>query len=483
MEELVDKDFIVNVGPGATFTGSGNYNTSPQDIDDLFEKFKEKQVRKIALFFHGGLVGEQDGLAGAREISPAYMAAGAAPVCFVWETSVMEVISGKLYTISKTKLYKKILRNLLKSVSKRLSSDQITGRNYTGQGFSNEEIEEELSKPYPFNGYGDIPVHEGGRSANNLPGNSTLESQLRIEFTAAIASDYQFQQAISSTTVSTVDPLTNEVAGRGFLDSDFFITHLVRIAIRVIDRYLEKRDHDFYPTVVEEILREFYIAEIGAGIWKLMKDKAEDMWKSNEGRSGDDQFVGRYFLERLALYVKENQGTTVDLVGHSAGSIAICHLLRYTQELENVFKYRNIIFLAPACRADLFKKEIVDHQERFGKIRIFTMNDATECEDVMLEYVYTHSLLYLISGVLEDRGDSYDAYILGLERHIAFNAPYDVDDLEAVNKYLYMQDLQRVSFSKTIADTAEGMQTHAVKHGGFALEEKTLASIQYILRH
>jgi hypothetical protein len=482
MADLIDKDFIVNVGPGATFTGSGSYHTTPQDIDDLFNKFKEKEVRKIALFFHGGLVGEEDGLKRAREISPSLIAAGVSPICFVWETAVLEVISGKIYNISQTKLFNKTLKNLLKSISRRLPSDQITGRAYTGQGFSSVEIEAELSKPYPFETYGNIPVLEGGRSANDLPPNIVLEKQLLIEFTAAVTSDYQFQQAIATTPLSTMDPTTNEIAGRNFLDSGFFISHLVKIAIRVIDRYLERRDHDFYPTVVEEILREFYIADVGAGIWKLMKDKAEDMWKSNKGRNGDDRFVGRYFLERLTSYVNDNQGTTVDLIGHSAGSIAICHLLHYTQLVENPFKYRNIIFLAPACRTELFKKEIVDHQNRFEKIRIFTMSDVTECEDVMLEYVYTHSLLYLISGILEDRGDSYDAYILGMERHIAFKYPYNIADLEPINSYLYGAGQYRVSFSKTIDSTVEGMQTLAIKHGGFAMEGKTLASIQFILR-
>jgi hypothetical protein len=482
MTNFTDKDFIVNVGPGATFRESGVYHTDPADIDAIFKKFSDNQARKIALFFHGGLIGEEEGLEVARNVAPYLAEAGVTPVCFVWETSIMEVITGKITTISKTKLFKKIIRSLLNRISHKLPTDEITGRSYGGKGFSNQEIDLELSKPDPFSDFGSIPVVEGGRSANNLPPNTILENQLRAEFTAIISSDHEYQQAIATTKLSTTDPITNEIAGRGFLDTAFFISHLVKISLRVIDRYLEKRDHDFYPTVVEETLRELYVAEVGAGTWKLMKDKAEDMWRSNKGRVGEDQFVGRYFLEALAAYVNENPGTTVDLIGHSAGSIAICHLLHYTQDVGNPFKYRNIIFMAPACRVDLFKKEALDHQNRFEKIRIFTMSDITECKDIMIAYFYTHSLLYLISGILEDRGDSYDAYILGLERHIRYESPYDIEELNLVNSYLYTEGSDRLLFSETAIDALEGLQTRAVKHGGFYLEEFTKKSIQHLLR-
>jgi len=327
-----------------------------------------------------------------------------------------------------------------------------------------------------------MSVAEGGRSANNLPPHAILENQLRAEFTVIISADYEFQQAIRETQVSTIDSLTNEADGRSFMDSTFFITHLVKISFRVIDRFLEKRDHDFFPTIVEELLRELYLAEVGAGLWKLMKDKAQDMWRDNQGRTVEDQFVGRYFLERLSVYIKENPGTKVDLIGHSAGSIAICHLLQYTQDLNYTFKYRNIIFLAPACRVDLFKREISDQQDRFEKIRIFTMNNKTECEDIMIPYFYTHSLLYLISGILEDRGDSYDSYILGLQRHIAYEKPYNISELESINNYLYTSGFNRVSFSKTDSTVADELQTKAAKHGHFDEEEFTLKSIQYLLR-
>ena len=42
-----------------------------------------------------------------------------------------------------------------------------------------------------------------------------------------------------------------------------FLANLARIVIRVIRRYIRKREHGLLATTVEEILREFYVAEIG----------------------------------------------------------------------------------------------------------------------------------------------------------------------------------------------------------------------------
>ncbi|RLJ80227.1 alpha/beta hydrolase [Pedobacter alluvionis] len=483
MASINEKDFIINVGPGGTFQKSGKYQTVPEDIDRMFEKFQREDAGKIAVFFHGGLVDEANGVKAARNMYPVISEAGCSPVCFAWETGLVETIGNNLTKISETTLYNKLIKLILKRVTKKLGIISVVGRG--GQnGFTEEQIQVELMKQEPFADYNQPGT--AGRSGNistpeELAGREPfLEAELAQEFEADVAGDLELQLAIQKTQVTTME--TELVTGgRGVISFVGFVAHAVKIAYRIINRFIQKRDHGLFPTCVEEILREFYIAEIGAWVWKGMKDKADGMWESNEGRTGLNQLAGRYFLDKLAAYKKAKPLTKIHLIGHSAGSIAICHLLRHTSTINDSFRYNQLLFLAPACRADLFKKEAIDHLGRYDDLRIFTMTDDNECRDKMVPYFYTHSLLYLISGVLEDEGKSFDAHILGLQRNIGFADPYNVPELSAIHDYLYEDGAYRVSFSENLATTPAGMGTSALKHGDFDDDAATKNSITTIL--
>lgn len=481
MQNLIDKDFIVNVGPQSTFHPSGYYQTKPEDINHMFERFECEDTRKIALYFHGGLVNETSGLASARNISLPILDAGCQPVCFVWETGLFETIGTNLSKISETKLFHKLLKLLLKKVTEKLGFDSVLGRGVAGPGVTDEQIEFELAQPVPFAEYNQIDGNKGSRSAINIGAigarSFMLEQELNAEIAPLIVRDLEFQALLNANQLTA----TRGQQGRGLVTTANFVGHVVKIAYRIIMRFVKKRDHNLYPTVVEEILRELYVSELGAWVWKMMKDKANDMWSSNEGRQGLDQFPARYFLDKLADYKEKFPDTEISLIGHSAGSIVICHLLKCTAGLAKAFKYNHIILMAPACRIDLFVTEILNRPGSYTDIRIFTMSDEYECKDIMIPFFYTHSLLYLISGALEDEGESSDAYILGLERHIGYKLPYNIGELLASHDYLYLDGLNRVSFS-VYKGSVDGLGTAAEKHGDFDDDDATLKSVNYILR-
>ena len=484
MPPMNDKDYIINVGPQGTFQKSGKFQTVPEDIDRMFAAFEQQQVRKIGLYFHGGLVSEARGLASAKNVSPYITNAGAAPVCFVWETGLIETLSSNISKISETKLFNKLIRVLLKKITEKIGFDAPASRGIAGKGITDVEIDYELMQPDPFENYSRSSRAENARSAVNLSSlegrEMFIEADLNREFQAMIENDGEFVTAIQQTKLTT-DATGNSRGSRGIISVASFVTYVVKIAIRVISRFIRKRDHDLYPTIVEEILREFYIAELGAWVWKAMKDKAKDMWKSNDGRMGLNQYAGRYFLDKLAAYKQTHPDTRIHLIGHSAGSIVICHILESTATIPNRFAYDHIVFMAPACRIDLFSEQVVKNASRFNDLRIFTMSDTFECQDKLVPYFYTHSLLYLIAGILEDEGDSYDAYILGLERHITYLTPYDIDLLKDTHDYVYADGQKRFSFSVTNNGTESGLRTSSESHGGFDDDIPTLESIQYIL--
>ncbi|WEK34742.1 MAG: hypothetical protein P0Y53_19830 [Candidatus Pseudobacter hemicellulosilyticus] len=476
------REYIVNVGPQGTFRRSGNFQTSPEDIDQLFARFRQQQVEKIALYFHGGLVSERSGLGSAARVETYLRQAGAAPVCFVWETGLIETIAGNITKVAETKLFNKLLKLVIKKIIRQLGFDSPQARGIAGPGLSDEQIELELNQPDPFSEYNRSAGRENARTAVNaeqvnIP---VLEIELSQEVELTVVSDPEFAALLRDTAMPAA--AGNNAVGRGPISIAIFVKHIVKIIIRVIRRFQQKRDHDLYPTIVEEILREFYIAEAGAWIWKGMKDKARDMWTSNNGRTCLNQYAGRYFLDLLAAYKKDLPETRISLVGHSAGSIAISYLLRTTAQLAQPFSYDHILLLAPACRIELFRDEILAHPDRYQRLRLFTMTDEYECRDKLVPFIYTHSLLYLVSGLLEEGEDNFDSHILGLQRHTSSLKPYDTEELQQVHAYLTEAGMDREALSVTLENAAEGLRCHAKKHGAFDEELLTLQSIQYILQ-
>ena len=138
----------------------------------------------------------------------------------------------------------------------------------------------------------------------------------------------QLQTSLAVTDETERDVYVRE---RGGVITKWVFKKLAKIVFKVIKRFRNGSDHGFYPTVVEEIIRELYIAELGAWVWDAMKTKALNMWKDNDSRVGADQFVGSCFLTALQQYLKLFPTTQVNLVGHSAGTISICHLLSATR--------------------------------------------------------------------------------------------------------------------------------------------------------
>lgn len=483
MTLLNPREYVVNVGPHGTFRKSGNFQSMPKDIDRMFAEFRQKSVKKIALYFHGGLVNERSGLESAARVAEYLQLAGAAPVCFVWETGLVETVSNNISKISQTKLFNKLLKLLIKKTVRTIGFDSPLARGKAGAIITDEQIEAELLKPEPFSEYNRFADVANARTAIGADAINlvVLEKELVPEINNIITKDREFVALINDTKLTTIDTKAQN-GSRGIISIANFVGHVVKIIVRIISRFKEKRDHDLYPTIVEEILREFYIAEVGAWVWKLMKDKAGYMWNSNNGRAGTDQYAGRYFLEQLAAYKKEFPETKINLIGHSAGSIAICHLLATTSTLALPFQYENVLFLAPACSVDLFKQEMLSRPDRFKQLRVYTMSDEYECKDMLVPYFYTHSLLYLISGILEDEGESYDSFILGLKRHTGFISPYDIAELKDVHVYFNEQGKDREVLSVTLEHAGDGLRSGAKTHGDFDDDVLTLTSIQYLLQ-
>jgi hypothetical protein len=491
----LEKIYYVNVGPNGTFKPSGNrdFDSTRQDVDALIDYLRKNQRKKVVLYFHGGLVNQNSGMEAATRITQLFTpsspdASSLHPISFVWETGAFETILSNLSDIYQTEFFQKLLHKVLKIAGKKLGIELPLAEGSRGLGsFTEVELKNELSKESPFE---DVKIREGSRSIDTLSNDEALKNALNQEVDNEVRTDTALMSLIKSAKnereMQTLDLQRlsdSEVsASRGILSGTAVIKALVTIIFRVIKRHIKKRDHGFYPTIIEEILRKIYVAKTGAWVWNEMKNKAEQMWISDPPSTLDqDKHAGGYFLQKLDEYARESGGITVDVIGHSAGSIVISYLIDALEKGNSIIKLRNVIFMAPACTCQLFKEKIIQNTSRFTFFRMFTMSDQFETKDRMLSIVYTRSLLYFISGLLEGKGEESDAFILGLQRHISGWPGYNEPLLNEVKQFIDLV-ADTVVYSVTGGSAVDGLRSSAIKHGNFDNDSDfTLASIAFIL--
>jgi hypothetical protein len=243
------------------------------------------------------------------------------------------------------------------------------------------------------------------------------------------------------------------------------------IAYRVTTRFRAERDHGMQCTVVEEILRTLYAANAGYAVWKSMKD--------DTARAFGPDGAGTAVAERVAKLAREGHKSGLTLIGHSAGSIYVCNLLRAMDRMLGDLPLTfDVVLIAPAVTVQLFAATVQDVGRRIGAIRVFALHDALECADAILGRVYPRSLLYLVSGVCEDE---VDQPLVGMERYFTGTGVFAdrsaFPDIAGVAAYLGA----RTVLAKT-GPAAIGFESDAEHHGPFPHEARTLASTQSILK-
>jgi hypothetical protein len=303
-----------------------------------------------------------------------------------------------------------------------------------------------------------------------------LREELEAEFLEDVDGDDEVVAEVQAHAGREVD-----AQAKGLIEAAKVAKLLAAVAYRSIRRHLRGRDHGFYPTVVEELLRELYLADLGAWVWRRMKDKAAAMWLPNAGRVGTERRAGSYVLEKISALQVAQPDFKLHLIGHSAGSIAICELLRAAAALGIAVRVDTVGFLAPAGRCELGVAELARHPERFGRFRMYTMADEYERADALMPKVYTRSLLYFISGVLEP--DEVDAPIMGMMRHHSGDGPFADGPAAEWAAFARGEGCTALSDSAILQpDAIEGMRTSSHSHGGFDDDPPTLASLVALLR-
>lgn len=497
---LLNKDHYINLKNGSFDA------TTKADLDHLFTTFAtDTHNDKLIVYFHGGLVDVQEGMNGAESLMDYYKDLGIYEVFFVWETGLLEVISTNLTQIYNEPIFQQLLMRTIQFASAKVTQGAVSGpvRGIGGgerlQLPDEREIWNELQQP--ANG------HEPFATVNlrNLPQDAQLQKAEEEQFREVLNNDYVLQQESQAIANSLHTPGENRPQGptrgiqvggsthtlmspwvldafrgktpgsvtRGIEPSPLLaaIELSVGVLARVLDRFAQRRDHGLYATVVEELLRQFYIANTGKDIWDDMKKETITAFDNDP-----NQYGGTAFLEGLKACWESGKHPHITLVGHSAGAIYICQFLQQVDKYLAPGVTFDVILLAPACTFKLFTEMFQEKQQRIGAIRVFGMEDKVEQADVLVPLIYPHSLLYLVSGIFEDDPDSP---LLGMQRYYTGEAPYDIQEVMTSVTYLSSSEMKRTVWS--VVSGSNGLSSNAQKHGEFPQDDSTLKSIGYIL--
>lgn len=477
--------------------GKLHADTPLSKVDDLVSQAVEHG--NVTLHFHGGLVSEANGRQIADFLAPKYEAAGGFPIFFVWEAGAWETVRNNLGEIAKELLFRLVMkrvRAILDRKAVQTDGDRAVGVlpqvDSTARDAEFDAALDTISAATD----GEPPEPPAPKSQLTLIEETQLEMELGADFLlqqevqaasnglrtpAEISADAASRSAttVQGSTTTLMDPesldrLVDRPAAdaRGLISTARVAKAIIAVAKRVIARSLEGRSHGLHATLVEEVLREFYLANVGGLIWKHMKQDTQDSF-------GDDQSCGgTAVLKMLDEKIVDGADVTITLVGHSTGAVYIAHLLKKAAEIRpNGYDF-NIVLLAPAVTHELMHQAVANHGSQVAGIRVFTMTDENEKNDVLVPVLYPHSLLYFVSGVVEFEPD---APLVGMARFFEEGAFPDVDfpALGAVRGYLEQGD-ERVVWSVTKGAPA-GKNSAALKHGDFDNENETLASVGHII--
>lgn len=475
----VPKLNYLNIAIDGTFRRTNNIWSTPEDVDALISHIRESKKKKLLIHFHGGLNSEGSGWNRANVQLPSYSASLSSDthILFVlWETGFFDALPGAFKTYLTEEALEKIAKKVFKVIGKRYGAE-----------FANSMIDPSVEeiKQSEVNKLSDDGLND---YLNDFKGSndSEIEAKARLEADEVVGDEefttQEFEAIRSISSDKSVDVTSIKLV--------LFVT---KVLARVVKRFLNHRGHGTWDTIIEETLREIGISTAGIHVWGQMKRQAEIMWNDNSGKKANDptQYAGRYLIDELAKLKGEIE---ISVAGHSAGSVAICRLVEKiatTPQLNHI-KLSNIVFMAPACRTQLFHNTVMRYPQFYKRFRMFTMNDILESQDdlinkTILKKFYGRSLLYLVSGILEDHEGSSefapeyegDIHILGLHRHIRNEHPYKQDIILA-NIHTFLKSNQRIVLSRT-DESIPGMECDGDDHGGFDGTDLMIKSVVYMM--
>lgn len=455
-----------------------------EDLQDVLAGL-QPSGRRLVVHFHGGLVDRKHGMAIAERLTPIYEQAGGYPLFVLWRSGFAETVTSSLRSVAQENIFRRLLARVIQFTLSKARRERDGDRAIDlvvprldvvyKEAFGGFEGEPYAQLDGEFSELGETQEHQIERT---LRRDHVIQDETDRIVRALTSDDGDRAAGTAGIAVTLMSPeVLQEMIGDGPREGDRSVFASARVAKgalmtvkRVLSRLRSGRGHGVYCTAIEELLREFYVANVGGSLWRQMKRDTELSFGSDAHRFG-----GTALLAELAAI---DPATTPLLVGHSTGALYICNLLARADIALPSERTFDVAMLAPACDFDAMDRTLVRHGRRVGRLRIFSMSDEHEREDRLVPGVYPRSLLYFVSGVLENEADWP---LLGMQRFHTVDPPFSGEAFPAIGRVRDQLAARANSSVWSIATGGPGLCSKAVRHGDFDDDPVTLESVAQLV--
>jgi hypothetical protein len=433
---------------------------------------------KLVVHFHGGLVSRQAAHDTAAILEPVFRAGGGASLFVVWNTDLETTLTDNLGKIAAEAIFWTIVQRIKELLHWKLTiaAAGVAGARAAARrapiqlaaSVSPARLRQAAAAERP------APVRIAPLTydeANQIQRQLLRDRLLQQRILEILPRQTGARGARTGGKPTRMSPnLYRQLAPKGpgkaraAPAAAFLIKIILKVLRAVISRCRKGTDHQLYTTIVEEVLRAVYLANLGRAVWTAMKDNAP-----NAFRPGAQVHGGTALIEELGAWLKP--GRRLTLTGHSAGSIFILELLEHAAK-QQLALGANVVLMAPACTFERFTTAIPSIRATVNAMRLYSMCDEREHGYWEVRHIYNASLLYLISGILEAKSDTP---ILGMQRFYSGTGPYKVPELLEVDHFFTNELVWAPSL------IAPQRETDGKTHGGFDEELLMKASLQDIV--
>jgi hypothetical protein len=458
----------------------GKFSQSTRkQLTSFFDELRAGSADRLVIHFHGGLISREEARKKARALSPIFRRTGTTPLFVIWNTDLGTTLRNNLAQIAGEAIFWTLIsriRSLVEWAGAPSPTSSPGARGINGRSAirfvpnetpdqirANTQNSAQRVAPRTLSRREEALMEEAVRRDHSL--------RARVREIAPRKEGARGGRAGKGATTllspEVLEGVCNEGrhASRSGALSVFLTGRIIATVRAVLSRYRSNTHHGLYTTIVEEVLRAFYLANVGRATW--------DGMKRNAGKAfGEESACGGAAL-MSELLAWQTKGKKVTLVGHSAGSIFILNLLRHIHSAATDFRC-DVVLLAPACTFREFHESLSRLRACVRRIRVFNLSDELESGYWEVRYLYNASLLYFVSGVLESRADTP---LVGMQRYYSGNSPYDKAQLRAVVAYL------RKGVIWSPSSSPPQRLCNARTHGGFDREPQTLKSLFHILQN
>lgn len=428
------------------------------NIPSLFQGMRDELP--LMIYFHGALTDRDRGLANADNMCECF-ASQADSLYYVYD-------SGPLRETLKAAA-ELLARNLISRILGHIK-DMLVSAVAPGLGMAEVDPEEELRQRIE----GDAIVREelkafvsndsAAFAFDALMSGAPLDEDARIKATV---------DASLAAAFTAPDAPRNEL---GFGVTLNWVALAAQAAKKAIEIYwaVRKRldagrDHGMPQTLIEEIVRALLLV---GQTWTVIKAEVETAFSTRRGAAGTK------LVQALAAYRKDHPDRRVVLVGHSTGALYVANFILAAKRAGVTGKF-DVRLLAGAATMGLYRRLFTEASDLVGSIRTYGMGDAEfESKEHLLDLpflqgtplrnFYIGSLLYFVSGGLEDYAD---IPLVGMERF--FELPENLFE----GRELAEVQAVRAGISDRVWSSKTSALCKAESHGGFAGDPATRKSL------